>query len=576
MLDVDRSTTTTTTTTATTAITAARSTSSSSSSAPTAAVELWQSTDEVFQQPRSIQFYLFHSTACQDGHPVLSLISQVFSQVTARKYFPAAQAGLSYSFGLGPRGLGLTFIGYTPKLSSLAAAVSQDVGDLDFWRGVDPIVVANCKERILRSLRSAAKERPDSQAETVLRYICQEGAWLPEARLTAFEAVDHEYFLQRVEEVLKLQPFQWMLSYTHASATAPPAALEEQAHSHTIVQANINTNTVGSPVASNPPPAAASSMGESPYSRFAFERARLLSHGTHTVAALPTRNVEDPNNALVTYFQADASSPKVSALLLVLRRLLGEPAFTELRTRKQLGYIVSFSVGGYGRGWQSVRGMTMRILSKRFSPLVMEQEVQEFLKTQQSRLKSELKDEELSQMTASIIQSLEDPPTSYSQEASEFWNAIVGDMPFDWTQQVIEELRRLTLSEVIDSADRWIFQADQRATLSVMIFGPPYEEERNALMLQQQQQQPQQQEKEQEQDEQTKTQPAATNTSTPTTTTIIAAALGKDAKESLYAFSLDDVTALRDSMSYLAQTARAAADDDDDGTVMQSRGREGL
>jgi secreted Zn-dependent insulinase-like peptidase len=35
--------------------------------------------------------------------------------------------------------------------------------------------------------------------------------------------------------------------------------------------------------------------------------------------------------------------------LLLLRRLLGEPAFTELRTKQQLGYIVSLSSTGYGR-----------------------------------------------------------------------------------------------------------------------------------------------------------------------------------------------------------------------------------
>lgn len=38
-----------------------------------------------------------------DGHPVLSLVTQVFSQVTARKYYQSAEAGLDFSFGLGPR-----------------------------------------------------------------------------------------------------------------------------------------------------------------------------------------------------------------------------------------------------------------------------------------------------------------------------------------------------------------------------------------------------------------------------------------------------------------------------------------
>ena len=47
--------------------------------------------------------------------------------------------------------------------------------------------------------------------------------------------------------------------------------------------------------------------------------------------------------------QGAPTSPHNSALLIVLRRLLGEPLFTELRTKRQLGYIVSLSVGGHGR-----------------------------------------------------------------------------------------------------------------------------------------------------------------------------------------------------------------------------------
>lgn len=34
---------------------------------------------------------------------MLSLVTQVFSQVTARKYYQSAEAGLDFSFGLGPR-----------------------------------------------------------------------------------------------------------------------------------------------------------------------------------------------------------------------------------------------------------------------------------------------------------------------------------------------------------------------------------------------------------------------------------------------------------------------------------------
>jgi hypothetical protein len=64
-------------------------------------------------------------------------------------------------------------------------------------------------------------------------------------------------------------------------------------------------------------------------------RCRTLSVGD-LVMALPAFNPEDPNNGLVTYIQCDVISPLSSARLMVLRRLLAEPCFTELRTQRQL------------------------------------------------------------------------------------------------------------------------------------------------------------------------------------------------------------------------------------------------
>jgi secreted Zn-dependent insulinase-like peptidase len=39
----------------------------------------------------------------------------------------------------------------------------------------------------------------------------------------------------------------------------------------------------------------------------------------------------------------------LAALLLALRRLFAEPAFSYLRTQMQLGYIVSFGACNFGR-----------------------------------------------------------------------------------------------------------------------------------------------------------------------------------------------------------------------------------
>ena len=69
----------------------------------------------------------------------------------------------------------------------------------------------------------------------------------------------------------------------------------------------------------------------------------------------------------------------------------------------------------------------------------MELEVSRFLDSQQ-QLATTLTPEDLRHRIASIVQSLLDPPTSYAEEAGEFWDAIVSNTPFNWTQLVIGEL----------------------------------------------------------------------------------------------------------------------------------------
>ena len=65
-------------------------------------------------------------------------------------------------------------------------------------------------------------------------------------------------------------------------------------------------------------------MGEVP------ARARLLLVG-HTVVAAAGLNPEDVNSALLTFVQTDVATPATAARMLVLRALLAEPCFSELR-----------------------------------------------------------------------------------------------------------------------------------------------------------------------------------------------------------------------------------------------------
>ena len=100
----------------------------------------------------------------------------------------------------------------------------------------------------------------------------------------------------------------------------------------------------------------------------------------------------------------------------------------------------------------------------------MQDELGIFFESQKAVFAS-LSQDDLSSRTAALTLSLIDPPTSYGEEASEFWGAIVSGMPFDWTDQVVKELEELKVEDIQHAANEWLFNEEKRSSVSVMLFG---------------------------------------------------------------------------------------------------------
>lgn len=116
-----------------------------------------------------------------------------------------------------------------------------------------------------------------------------------------------------------------------------------------------------------------------------FRKALLLNCGEDISFLFQSFNPSDANSAFTCHIQAGSflRNPRSDAIRLVLVQFLKEPLYTELRTRQQLGYVVSLSDDSYGRSLvtfllnEIVRGLfrrggfTIRILSKEYHPLLL-------------------------------------------------------------------------------------------------------------------------------------------------------------------------------------------------------------
>jgi secreted Zn-dependent insulinase-like peptidase len=139
---------------------------------------------------------------------------------------------------------------------------------------------------------------------------------------------------------------------------------------------------------------------------------------------------------------------RIIAKLLILRKLISEPAFNQLRTKKQMGYIVSLGSGDYGRGLNSIGGIELKILSKRFSPFEMEKEVETFFIDQYNHFfqnaSTAIAEGDFQLLKESIVTTLKDPMNSLVEEGSQFYTQILNEIPFDWRERTIHQLQQPT------------------------------------------------------------------------------------------------------------------------------------
>lgn len=106
-----------------------------------------------------------------------------------------------------------------------------------------------------------------------------------------------------------------------------------------------------------------------------LSRAVKLPTGIEHVYDQDGANPDEPNGAIEVFFEVGRDHPETSALLELLSHLMREPAFNQLRTKEQLGYIVFTGV----RGQHGVEGLRIIVQSAKANPDELDERVEAFI-----------------------------------------------------------------------------------------------------------------------------------------------------------------------------------------------------
>ncbi|KAK7244519.1 hypothetical protein RIF29_39342 [Crotalaria pallida] len=188
-------------------------------------------------------------------------------------------------------------------------------------------------------------------------------------------------------------------------------------------------------------------------------------------------NSDDENSCLVHYIQVGRDDFKLNVKLQLFALVAKQPAFHQLRSVEQLGYITVLMQ----RNDCGIGGLQFIIQSTVKGPGSIEQRVEAFLKMFETKLREMTNDEFKSNVNALIDMKLE-KHKNLKEESTFFWREINnGTLRFDRRDFEVEALRQLSLQELIDFFDEYVkVGAPQKRTLSVGVYGKLHSSEYKA------------------------------------------------------------------------------------------------
>lgn len=376
-------------------------------------LRLWHHQDHQFRLPKGYVYISLDSPRI-DHHPrhiaMLRAAVELRNEQLAPLACPAEAAGLHHSLYAHQCGFTLSVGGFSCRQATLIDNLVSHI----WQRQIDEEAFERVHAQLLHSWRNARQAPPLTQLFAELSALVQPSSPLPQTLADALEtvsAVDLQHYLGECEKQLHLEIL------VSGDWTASDARL------------------LGSQIASRVFEVAA------PTSDCPRELINIGGYGSLTHQL----QLEHNDSALVVYYQSPLATPLQVATFAMLNHLIASPFFHELRTRRQLGYMI-------GTGYLPMNrhpGLVCYLQSPTVSPQEMLTAVDEFLGRFGYAL-LEMTDQQWHTAKQTLAQQFTELDTSLRMRAQNQWVSIGNkDFSFNQRQQVAAAIDTLDRNELL-------------------------------------------------------------------------------------------------------------------------------
>ncbi|KAL5198469.1 hypothetical protein ABZP36_001981 [Zizania latifolia] len=407
---------------------------------------VWYKPDTMFFTPKAYIKMDFH---CPLSHssPESTVLTDVFTRLLMdylNEYaYDAQVAGLYYTVRPNDTGFQITMVGYNDKMSTLLETVIGKIAEFEVK--VDRFAVI--KETITKECENFKFRQPYQQALYYCSLILEEQTWTWDEELAAvsqIEASDLQVFLPH------------LLGKTFIECYF--AGNMEPNEAKGVIQ-HVEDTLFNAP---------ASLCKALPSSQHLTKRIVKLERGLKYYYPALCLNHQDENSSLLHYVQIHQDDLKQNVLLQLLALVAKQPAFHQLRSVEQLGYIALLRQ----RNDSGVRGLQFIIQSTVKDPSNLDARVEAFLKMFEGTL-YQMPDAEFKSNVNALIDMKLEKYKNIREETAFFWGEISeGTLKFDRKEAEVAVLRDLKKEELIEFFDNHVkVNAPQKKILSIQVYG---------------------------------------------------------------------------------------------------------
>ncbi|KAF2289393.1 hypothetical protein GH714_035782 [Hevea brasiliensis] len=348
-------------------------------------------------------------------------------------------AGLYYGIINTDSGFQVTVVGYNHKLRILLETVIKKIAKFE----VKPDRFSVIKEMVIKEYENFKFQQPYQQAMYHCSLILQNQAW---PWMDELEVLPH----LEAEDLAKFVP----LMLSRAFLECYIAGNIERSEAESIIEHMEDVFYKGPiPICQPLFP-----------SQHLTNRVIKLERGNNYFYPIEGLNPSDENSALVHYIQVHRDDFMLNVKLQLFAFIAKQPAFHQLRSVEQLGYITVLM----SRNDSGVRGGPRRV----------DLRVEAFLKMFETKL-YEMTNEEFKNNVNALIDMKLEKHKNLREESGFYWREIYdGTLKFDRKDSEVAALRQLEQREFVGFFNEHIkVGAPQKRTLSVRVYGSPHSSE---------------------------------------------------------------------------------------------------